>query len=86
MFPRDADVRRALRRYPDVTCAERQALRSWYQQADVVELMTALSDPSLERPLARLRCDHPQAGRTGLIALPALLVPLLLLILVAALI
>lgn len=86
MFPRDADVRRALRRYPDVTCDERRALRSWYRQADIVELLAALNDPSLEQPLAQLRRDHKPTIRTGVAALPALAVPLLLILVVAALI
>ena len=83
MFPRDADVRRALRRYPDVTCDERRALRSWYRQADIVELLAALNDPSLEQPLEQLQRDHgPTVGTSA----AALAVPLLLILAAAALI
>jgi hypothetical protein len=62
MIPRCADVRRTLKRYPDVTCAERRALWSWYRQARAVELVAALSDPSLEPSLARLQRDYPTAA------------------------
>ena len=58
MIPRCAEVRRTLRRYPDVTCAERQALWSWYRQARAVELVAALNDPALEPSLARLQRDY----------------------------
>lgn len=62
MIPRCADVRWALRRYPDVTCAERQALWSWYGQVRAVELVAALNDPLLEPSLARLQRDYPKAA------------------------
>lgn len=82
MFPRDADVRRALKRYPDVTCDERRALRSWYHQADAVELLAALNDPSLEQPLEQLQRDHrPTIAASA----AALAVPLLLILAAAAL-
>ena len=62
IIPRHADVRRTLKRYPDVTCAERQALWSWYGQVRAVELVAALNDPLLEPSLARLQRDYPRAA------------------------
>ncbi len=58
MMPRYADVRRSLERYPDVTCAERHALWSWYRNARAAELITALNDPALEQSLVKLRRDR----------------------------
>ena len=86
MIPRDADVRRVLKRYPDVTCAERRALWSWYEQAGAAELVAALNDPSVEQPLAQLRRDYMPTIRLGVAALPALAVTLVLILAAAALI
>lgn len=73
MIPRCADVRRTLKRYPDVTCAERQALWSWYRQARAVELVAALNDPSLEPSLARLQRDYPKAVWPTALSLSAIM-------------
>ena len=69
MSPRCADVRRTRKRYADVTCAERQAIWSWYRQARAVELVAARSDPSLEPSLARLQRDYPMAAWSNAVSL-----------------
>ena len=68
MMPRGAEVRRALERYPDVTCAERDALLRWYARARAVELVAVLNDRQLGPPLALLRRDRPVAARTAVTA------------------
>ena len=62
MFPREADVRGVLMRYPDVTDAEGHALRGWYRKAGTLDLVAALNDPALEPSLVRLRDDVPHGS------------------------
>ncbi len=52
-------IPRTIRRYPDITPGERNALLGWVQDAPARVLLRALADPDTEGKLIALRSDEP---------------------------